>query len=300
MRTITYYITIFLILVVSKTHAQGFFKSEFMPTSDFQDYKNNKLGTGNLLKFTGMYNIPLSMKKNEAGQATSWMVSLYGSYAKLQNTSIGDPINPSEILNASANVTYIRPISKRWSLVSSIGAGIYSSPHEITSKSILANGGAIFVYKANKNLDLGIGAGVTNAFGPPLLMPMTLVKWTPSIGYEVDVNLSGTGLKLSAANKFNDYFKLRLVALEFEGMASVIQKDGKDKIYGTSYMKSFLSPELKLGKKSTLYLGVGATWLRSVTFTDRSFKGFLNNFKDESQMNFKVTGYGTIGFRYGF
>ncbi|MDR2956007.1 MAG: DUF6268 family outer membrane beta-barrel protein [Prevotella sp.] len=299
MRTIPFILILLFSVTVFNSYAQGYLKSEYLLSSSFKDKERNKIGSGDLMKYSGGFNIPLSTKLNDLGQPTAWSVSLYGAYGILNNKDMTENINPDEIINTSLNLTHVRPISKKWSLMVSLGGGVYAAPDDITAKSILFNGGAIFVYKVRDNLDLGIGSGLTNAYGVPLIMPMFVFNWRLSGKYEVNIDIA-SGMQIAAAIKFSDRFKLKLTAIEFDGMSSVVEVDGKSMIYASTNIKSFLSPEFKIGKSSTLYLGGGGTWVRSVTFAKRSFKGFLDNFKDDKSMDFNPTGYFVAGFRYGF
>ncbi|NDW08486.1 DUF6268 family outer membrane beta-barrel protein [Dysgonomonas sp. 520] len=289
-----------LLSICFKCSAQGYIKSEYLTSSSFKDDDGNNMGSGNMLKISGGYNIPLSMKMNEENQPTAWSLSMYGAYGVLSNRNMMEDINPEKIFNSSLNVTHIRPLSKKWRLIASLGAGIYSAPDEITEKSILVNGAAIFIYNLKNNLDLGFGVGLTNSFGVPLLMPMSLVKWKLPGNYELDVDIA-SGMKIAAKAKLNNSFKLSLVAMEMDGMSSVVEVDGKSMIYATSTLKSYLSPEYKIGKASTIYMGVGGTWLRSVSLNNRSFKGFSESlFNNKRKLHFNTSLYLNIGFRYGF
>ena len=53
-------------------------------------------------------------------------------------------------------------------MLASLGVGVYSSPNEIAFRSFLVNGGVIFAYKCRNNLDIGIGAGITNSYDVPI------------------------------------------------------------------------------------------------------------------------------------
>ncbi len=284
-----------------ESHAQGWLKTEYMTSSKYGYEEGEKIGSGDLMKISGAYNLPFSLKQNERGQVTMWSASIYGAYGILNNKSGAAGFNPNEILNTSINLTHIRPISAKWSLLITLGGGIYSAPDEIKANSILVNGGVIFMYKLRNNLDLGIGAGLTNSFGIPVAMPMFLVNWNALGKYDLKVNMS-SGLEISGAYKFNNKFKLKLVAMEVDGMSAVMNVNGESMIYASATLKSYLCPEYKIGKSSTLYLGVGGNWLRSADLTNRTLKDFFNSmFSDKNdKMLFSAAGYFAVGFRYGF
>ncbi|MBF1473091.1 DUF6268 family outer membrane beta-barrel protein [Prevotella pallens] len=91
-----------------------------------------------------------------------------GQYVKLNNHEGVCEVNPSDVLNLNFNVSHRRPLLERWYMLASLGVGVYSSPNEIAFRSFLVNGGVIFAYKCRNNLDIGIGAGITNSYGVPI------------------------------------------------------------------------------------------------------------------------------------
>ena len=36
-------------------------------------------------------------------------------------------LNPDNILNASLNISHVRPLSDKWSIIASVGGGVYAS-----------------------------------------------------------------------------------------------------------------------------------------------------------------------------
>lgn len=301
MKTTLYYFMLLLSLITTQSRAQGYLKTEYTTSSSLKNEAGERFGSGDYLKVSGGYNLHLSLKQNERMQTTLWAASLNCSYGILNNKGEATCFNPDEILNASLNLTHLRPLSDKWSLMATLGGGIYSAPNEIAARSILVNGGAIFIYRIRNNFDLGVGLGLTNSFGVPIVMPMTLVRWNLSGNYEVKVDIV-SGMEVSGAVKLNDKFKIKLAALNMDGMSSVMNIDGESMIYATTTIRSFLSPEYKIGKKSTFYAGAGSTWLRSTTLTKRSLKDFFKNLFNgkDNNLEFSPGVYLTVGFRYGF
>ena len=110
-------------------------------------------------------------------------------------------------------------------------------------------------------------------------------SWRNAGRYELKVDMS-SGMKVSVATWLNKKLKLELTALDMDGMSAVMEVDGKSKIYSTVM-------------KTAVYLGVGGNWIRGISMSDRSLKGFLNNFKnDEDEPCFRPTLRLTVGFRY--
>lgn len=279
---------------------QGYISYDYMPESSLRDDLGNKYGSGSMMVMSGRYNLPLSVRHDDKGRLVAWSATISGTYGILSNKGQADELNPDKILNASLNISHIRPLSGKWSMIASIGGGIYAPQHEVTTKSILANGGIVFVYQLRKNLDLGFGAGLTNSYGIPMILPMIYFSWRNAGRYELKVDMS-SGMKVSAATWLNKRLKIELVGIDMDGMAAVMEVDGKSKIYSTVMMRSYISPSYQLGKKTSIYLGIGGNWIRGISTSDRSLKGFLDNFKgNKNDPYFGVTPRFTAGIRYGF
>lgn len=287
-------------MITFHVQSQGYLKSDYLFSSSLKNKEGDQFGSGDLLKISGRYTLPLSVKQNSSGQISAWSATLSSSYGIFNNKNVPLNISPDKILNLNLTVSHLRPLSEKWYLIASLGTGIYSAPDAITAKSLLVNGGAIFAYHLTDNLDLGIGGGLTNSFGVPIIMPMSYVKWELTGKYEIKAEATNS-MQISASAQLNDKLKMRLVAIEMDGMSSVMEIDGKSMIYSSTIMKSYLSPELKTSKNMTLYLGAGGAWIRSAKLSRRTLKGFFNTFKsDHTNLNYNSTGYLTIGFRYGF
>lgn len=282
--------------------AQGYLKSDYLFTSSLTNKEKEKFGKADLLKISGRYTLPLSVKKNNSGQVSTWSATLSGSYGIWDNKNITVDLIPDEIINLNLSLSHMRPLSQKWYMIASLGGGIYSQPNAISAKSILINGGVCFVYKLLDNLDVGIGTGVTTSYGIPMIMPMTYVKYRLTGKYEIMFE-AANNMQISASAKFNERFKLKLVAMEMDGISAVMNIEEKSMIYSSVSMKSYLTPEYKIGKSSTLYLGIGGAWVNSIRISERSLKYFWETFKDKDDSNrfrFKPTGYLTVGFKYGF
>lgn len=302
MRIVLHTVIILFLSLPIKCLAQGYIKTDYLFSSTFKEKDGeNKLGAGDLMKISGRYTLPIFSKQNESGQVTAWSATLGGSYSVLSNKGFASDVNPNKVLNTNLNISHIRPLSRKWSLLASLGGGIYSEPDRIKWNSLLVNGAVIFIYRINNKLDVGIGAGITNSYGIPIAMPMSYFKLNLTGKYEIKIDLS-TKIEIAGIAKFNDKFHLRLTAMEMDGISAVVEKDGKSMIYSSTMMRSYLSPEFKIGKSSTIFMGAGGVWTRSSRLSERTLKSFWNSFKNDSEnkYKFKPTGYLTLGFRYGF
>lgn len=267
-------------------NAQLQFSADYIGKSDLEDKDDNKQGEGSMTRLNAQYTQRLSMKMNEQHQPTAWMLTLNAKYASLNNKEGAEEFVPDEILNASANVTHLRPLSDKWSLMASLGLGIYAMPDDICLRSVQANGGAIFIYKVKSNLDLGVGAGLTNAYGMPGILPMFYLKWVTTGLYEVDLSMVN-GMKLSVNRNWSDKFSTRLVAFDMDGMSAVVKDGSTWKVYSTNLTRSLLQAEYRPAGNVSLYAGIGCVWRRSSRLTDRKFKNFYKMFSDNNRKHFK-------------
>ena len=137
-------------------------------------------------------------------------------------------LNPNRILNASLTVSHLRPLSERWNLIASLGCGIYAVPDKIQWQSLLANGAFIFAYRLRGNLSIGIGGGLTNSYGIPIIMPMGYLNWRTNGRYEVIIDIANAP-KIQIATQTRKAVRLELTALEMDGMSAVVQADGRQK-----------------------------------------------------------------------
>lgn len=291
-------LSIFSLFAV-QAFSQGYIEAGYTPSRGFMDDDNKTHGSGDMWQILGRYTLPFSMQKNDEGRPIVWSGTFSGMYAFMNNKGMAAEINPEQVLNFSFNVSHLRPISKRWYMMASLGAGVYSAPNEISFKSILANGAVIFAYRLRENLDIGIGVGLTNSYGVPIIMPMGFLKWTTTGRYEINVEIA-SALKVSLSRRFGSRFKLSLVPCDMDGMSSVVKIDGKHKIYGVTRLRTYLRPELRIGENSFVYLNVGGEMSHSVRIAERSLKGFADSFKGKNSWSFDNAFNIMAGFKYGF
>ncbi|MDO5751401.1 MAG: DUF6268 family outer membrane beta-barrel protein, partial [Rothia sp. (in: high G+C Gram-positive bacteria)] len=218
-----------------------------------------------------------AVKPNPKGMPAVWSATLSGLYAQLDNTGSIAAVSPDQVLNLSLNLSHLRPLSTRWYLMASLGAGIYAPPSDIRWSSILANGAVIFAYKLRSNLDVGLGLGLTNSYGVPLVMPMGFLKWTTTGRYEVKVEMAGS-LKAQVGCRLGERFRLTLVPFDMDGFSAVVHPEGKSRIYGATRMRAYLQPEWAFTPHAFAYLGAGMELYHSIKLSERSLRGFTNNF----------------------
>lgn len=301
MRQILILIVVILVISPLTVFGQAYIQSDYMLSSKFKQKEvEGMLGSGSMIKLSGGFTLPFYTKKSHLGQASSWFTSLNGSYTTFSNKGLASQYNPREVANLTLSLGYMGPLSKKWSMIAMLGGGVFAEPSHVSWKSVLINGGAIFIYRVNKTLSLGAGAGVTNTYGVPIAMPMIYLKFNVVGKYEFKIDLF-TKVEIAGISKFGKRFELKLTGVEMDGISAVMKKDNKSMIYSSSLVRSYIMPEFKLGKHGILFSGVGAVWARTSKMSERSIKSFWKSFKENSdEYYFKPSGYFTVGIRCGF
>ncbi|MCD7973294.1 MAG: DUF6268 family outer membrane beta-barrel protein [Candidatus Azobacteroides sp.] len=293
-------LTLCVFTLTIETQGQVYLKSEYASFSSFKDENNQKTGgSGDMFKVSGGCTLPLSFKEEENNRIKMWEVSLDATYAKYNNKNIPTFMHPDNIINTTLSISHLRPIGRKWSMLGVLGGGIYSDPSQIKAKSILGSGGIVFICHISDNLDVGIGIGVSNSYGIPLGLPMGYLNWHIDGKYEVKVNMLEAA-ELSAAVVFNDWFKIRLIGLEVDGMSAVMDVEGKSKIFGSVSIKSGLQADFKMGKTSSIQLIGGGLWNRTACVINRNIKDYFKWFGREFDPGFQPVMYFQVGYKLGF
>ena len=158
------------LLLPENIQAQVTVKTGYISSSRYKDENGQYPGKGDMCFVEGNVNIPVSQKMNERNQPTLWMISAGGSYTAMNNKNLQSYIDIDQIINMQLSVTNIRPISKKWLLLTTVGAGVYASS-DVKLKNVLGQGGVIFIRQFKSNLSLGAGLAVNNTFGYPMVFP---------------------------------------------------------------------------------------------------------------------------------
>ena len=134
------------LLLPENIQAQVTVKTGYISSSRYKDENGQYPGKGDMCFVEGNVNIPVSQKMNERNQPTLWMISAGGSYTAMNNKNLQSYID--QIINMQLSVTNIRPISKKWLLLTTVGAGVYASS-DVKLKNVLGQGGVIFIRQLN-------------------------------------------------------------------------------------------------------------------------------------------------------
>ncbi|MDE6858894.1 MAG: hypothetical protein K2J65_00585 [Duncaniella sp.] len=290
-------LTLYIILSIT-AYSQVQFSTDYLSPSTLKDSDGDEFGKGSMARVSVMANLPFKYELDEDRRIVRmWAVTLSAKYASLNNTGGAGELVPDRMLNTSLNLTHIRPLSERWKLMASLGVGIYCRPNHVVFKSLLANGGAVFVYNVRDRLDVGVGGALTNSFGFPAIIPAVYLNWSMRGKYEIDLSMI-TGLKLTVKRKWDDRFTTSLVAFDMEGMSAVFRHDDKWKIYSTTMTRSYFQLDYKYKSSITFFGGIGAAWSRSSRLVDRKFKNFYKMFNGNDRQHFTPAMMVRIGVGY--
>lgn len=299
MKNVLPYAFILLLALPENMWAQISVKTGYISSSRYQDEEGQKTGGKGDLRFVeGSINIPISQKLNERNQPTVWMISAGGSYTSMNNKNLQSYIDLDQIVNLQLNLTNIRPISKKWLLLTTIGGGVYATSADIRLENILGQGGAIFIRQFRPNLSLGAGLAINNTFGYPMLFPAIYFDWSTEGRYQIRVSMLNA-MEVSAGIKWNKYIDLNLVA-EMNGTLALVERNGEDAMFSQQYIIVGLQPELNIGNSFSVIATAGVSCSRIAYYTNRTLKAFFKDMSKDIDPYFKPAMYVSMGMKYKF
>src|SRR5690606_5977799 len=160
---------------------------------------------------------------------------------------------------------------------------------KIGFKNVLASGSAVFIRHLKPNLSIGGGVAINSSLGYPMVFPAVYVKWETEGKFDLNVELLDK-LEISAGYDFNDRFKLAY-ALEMNGQAALLKKDGKDVIFSHQYIVTGFRPEIKIGEKLAVTGMAGLNLYRPASYSDRTLRGV---FASDNDYFFNVSLYTSV------
>ncbi len=292
---------ILLVLIGNSVNAQLSLKTEYLGNSKYhpKDGKSSTGEEGSAWLYQGNLKLPLSISNDSIPKI--WGVDVAGAVVNLNNTHLTRNEVVSHITNLQVSLFHLRPLKNNWSLLAFAGAGIYTAENSlkrIKSNQILGNAGAIFIKKMNKNLELGGGAVLNNAFGYPMLFPAFYFNYSYEGRYEVKASVMN-GLELLAGYTFYENFALYFTATINAQLALLETNDNDKKVIFThQYIIVGLQPELKINKHMRIPITVGMNATRFAYFTDRNLKSVFQD--SENDAHFGISPYAGIELKVKF
>lgn len=301
MKTVWLWLMLAGVFICRETSAQVWLKTEYIGSSGFRDADNKKVGgKGDMKVIQGGVNIPVFMKMDENNHPTAWMVGLGASYASMDNKDLSEYME-SQIFNAQLAVSYIRPLSKRWSLLASAGVGLFMNIGSLAYARwdhVMGVGMAAAIWHLRDNLDLGMGVALNTSFGYPMVFPALFVDWRLEGRYMVNVSMMD-GVEISGGMQLHKLLRLKLVG-SMNGMLAFVERDGKDKIFTQQYITTGLQPELTITKSLSVPITVGLSAYRAAFYDDRTLKAMFKSMDREYDPHFSPAFYTSIAVKYGF
>ena len=274
--------------------AQVIVKTGYISSSSYKDENGQETGGKGDLKFVeGSVNVPVSQKLNERKQPTVWIVSAGGGYTSMNNKNLQSYIDIDQTINLQLGVTNIRPVSKKWMLLTTV----YTAS-DIRMKNVLGQGGAVFIRQLKPNLSLGAGLAINNTFGYPMIFPAIYFDWSTEGRYEIKVSMMNA-MEVSAGMHLNKYLKVSLMA-EMNGALALVEREGKDVMFSQQYIIVGLQPELNLGSSLAITATGGLSCSRIAYYTTRTLKAFFKDMSKDIDPYFKPAMYVSMGMKYKF
>ena len=278
--------------------AQVIVKTGYISSSSYKDENGQETGGKGDLKFVeGSVNVPVSQKLNERKQPTVWIVSAGGGYTSMNNKNLQSYIDIDQTINLQLGVTNIRPVSKKWMLLTTVGVGVYTAS-DIRMKNVLGQGGAVFIRQLKPNLSLGAGLAINNTFGYPMIFPAIYFDWSTEGRYEIKVSMMNA-MEVSAGMHLNKYLKVSLMA-EMNGALALVEREGKDVMFSQQYIIVGLQPELIFGSSLAINAIGGLSCSRIAYYTTRTLKAFFKDMSKDIDPYFKPAMYVSMGMKYKF
>lgn len=301
MKTVWLWLMLAGVFICRETSAQVWLKTEYIGSSGFRDADNKKVGgKGDMKVIQGGVNIPVFMKMDENNHPTAWMVGLGASYVSMDNKDLSEYME-SQIFNAQLAVSYIRPLSKKWSLLASAGVGLFMNTGSFAYARwdhVMGVGMAAAIWHLRDNLDLGMGVALNTSFGYPMVFPALFVDWRLEGRYMVNVSMMD-GVEISGGMQLHKLLRLKLVG-SMNGMLAFVERDGKDKIFTQQYITTGLQPELTITKSLSVPITVGLSAYRAAFYDDRTLKAMFKSMDREYDPHFSPAFYTSIALKYGF
>jgi len=302
------YLALFLLMLTinictKSAHAQVYVKSSLISSSGYEDKDSLKTGSkGSANMIRAGVQLKLSMKVDTVIKGTDtfpsvtmWNVGFDGSRTHFNNKNMKQYDFPVNVYNGRVAVTYMHTLNKKWTLMSSLGAGVYtSSIDHITARQVVGEGALIFIREIRPNLKIGVGVAFDNTFGFPMAYPGLLIDWAvDGRGGKYFVRVNSNELK--AGMKFSES-----VQLSFSFEASGASALYKDKMFTHTFLAAGLTPEFKVGKHINIPLTVGISGARTMYSHKRKISDFFSYLNRDNVPGFSPSLYASAGIQYVF
>jgi hypothetical protein len=208
-----------------------------------------------------------SWKDTSTGAFRNWSMAVSGSYMEFTNDKYEKAVMPDELLGADISILHMRNLRGKWSLMAMASAGIYTDLEKISYKDLFINGGVLFIKQQNPRFAWGFGAGLTNAFGTPMVLPGLFVQWTTGNRFKVEIVVPE---KFRVSHKLNDFIETGIAVRMNGGSFDVEKHQDNRRLLSYKEMTAGWENSFYLSRLFSVNVAGGATLLRSVDYRKKN------------------------------
>jgi hypothetical protein len=233
-------------------------------------------------------------KDTSTGAFRTWSMAVSGSYMEFTNDKYEKVIMPDKLFGTDISLLHIRSLKNKWSLMAMGSLGVFTDLEKISYKDIFINGGALFIKQQNQRFAYGFGAVLTNAFGPPMVLPGLYVQWNTGERFKVEIVVPE---KIKISHKMSDYWETA-IAVRMNGGAFDVEKRNDDRrLLGYKEMTTGWENSFYLSRQVSFNVAAGAVLLRSVDYRKKSLGEM---FRTMPEHRLTTNWFASAGFRIHF
>lgn len=267
-------------------------------SSNLENKDKQEVGRGGMQYVSGSLMLPLSVKRDAQRGIRTWMATLSGKYAHLNNDEGAALINPKNIVNSGLMLTHVRTIAPRWNMIATTGMSLHAPTDYIRAQSLALTAGAIFSYNVKEGLNLGVGVVMTTAYGDPVCIPVPFITWKKSGRINYELNMRGMP-EFKMSTQLTPKFALSLSPFDAERFSAVVKAGNNYKVYSNNIIKTTLEGVYKIAKHMAVKTEVGYVYHHKVKLIDQSPRAFWDNlFDSDNGFKYKPTFTFSVGLQY--
>jgi hypothetical protein len=288
-------------LGLKHVQAQVYLKSAWIGPSDYKDgHTPDASGKGSVYMLRGGLQLPLSVKTDTLLHGADtvpiqsvWAIRFDGSHTRFDHQHMEQHGFPVSVYNYRLGVVYLHTLNQKWTLWSTLGAGVYTSSANIGIRQVVGEAAVIFVRNIMPNLKVGAGLAFDNTFGFPMVYPGLIVDWAiDGKGGKYFARLNSNEIK--AGIKYSDKFQLYMNFDVFGASALY-----KDEMFTHMYYAVGVTPEFKVGKYFSIPVTLGISASRNMYVNDRTVQDFFSYLGKDDVPHFTPSPFVSVGITYG-
>jgi hypothetical protein len=288
-------------LGLKHVQAQVYLKSAWIGPSDYKDDRSpDANGRGSAYMLRGGLQLPVSVKMDTLMHGADtipiqsvWAIRFDGSHTHFNHQHMEEHGFPTNVYNYRLGVVYLHTLNQKWTLWSTLGAGVYASSEDIGIHQVVGEAAVIFVRNITPNLKVGAGLAFDNTFGFPMVYPGLIVDWAiDGKGGKYFARLNSNEIK--AGIKYSDKFQL-YVNFDVFGASALY----KDEMFTHMYYAVGVTPEFKVGKYFSIPVTLGISASRNMYVNDRTVQDFFSYLGKENVPHFAPSPFVSVGITYG-